>query len=120
MPCVLIVIVLVCSLSLLLARQLYGLCQLFPEAASKAMQTTLVDSAHSMEEVLEVKGRAAFPQLDMVLLTFLIWFCFPLLCCVIVMDCYLFLRETLLYMSSQGKSQGNARLTSVDPVPFVL
>uniref|UniRef100_A0A673WFH3 NOP14 nucleolar protein homolog (yeast) n=1 Tax=Salmo trutta TaxID=8032 RepID=A0A673WFH3_SALTR len=47
--------------------QLYGLCQLFPEAASKAMQTTLVDSAHSMEEVLEVKGRAAFPQLDMLI-----------------------------------------------------
>ncbi|XP_055731140.1 nucleolar protein 14 [Salvelinus fontinalis] len=47
--------------------QLYGLCQLFPEAASKAMQMTLVDSAHSMEEVLEVKGRAAFPQLDMLI-----------------------------------------------------
>uniref|UniRef100_A0A8C7W9V1 Nucleolar protein 14 n=1 Tax=Oncorhynchus mykiss TaxID=8022 RepID=A0A8C7W9V1_ONCMY len=47
--------------------QLYGLCQLFPEAASKAMQTTLVDSAHRMEEVLEVKGRAAFPQLDMLI-----------------------------------------------------
>uniref|UniRef100_A0A8C8M8M7 Nucleolar protein 14 n=1 Tax=Oncorhynchus tshawytscha TaxID=74940 RepID=A0A8C8M8M7_ONCTS len=47
--------------------QLYGLCQLFPEAASKAMQTTLVDSAHRMEEILEVKGRAAFPQLDMLI-----------------------------------------------------
>uniref|UniRef100_A0A8C7D8G3 NOP14 nucleolar protein homolog (yeast) n=1 Tax=Oncorhynchus kisutch TaxID=8019 RepID=A0A8C7D8G3_ONCKI len=47
--------------------QLYGLCQLFPEAASKAMQTTLVDSAHRMEDVLEVKGRAAFPQLDMLI-----------------------------------------------------
>lgn len=50
-----------------LVPELYGLCQLFPEAACKAMQSTLGDSAHSMEEVLEVKGRAAFPRLDMLI-----------------------------------------------------
>ncbi|XP_067106491.1 nucleolar protein 14 [Osmerus mordax] len=50
-----------------LIPQLYDLCQLFPDVACKAMQSTLGDSAHSMEEVLEVKGRAAFPRLDMLL-----------------------------------------------------
>ncbi|KAM3873897.1 nucleolar protein 14 [Diretmus argenteus] len=48
-----------------LIPELYALCQMFPEALCKAMQTTLGDSAHSMEEVLEVRGRAAFPPLDM-------------------------------------------------------
>ncbi|KAJ8402380.1 hypothetical protein AAFF_G00368690 [Aldrovandia affinis] len=48
-----------------LTPQLYGLCQLFPDAACKAMQTVLNDSAHEMEEAIEVKGRAAFPGLDM-------------------------------------------------------
>ncbi|XP_036385181.1 nucleolar protein 14 [Megalops cyprinoides] len=48
-----------------LIPQLYGLCQLFPDAACKAMQTVLNDSAHEMEEAIEVKGRAAFPGLDM-------------------------------------------------------
>lgn len=52
-------------------RQLYGLCQLFPDAACKAMQTMLSDSAHEMEEAIEVKGRASFPGLDMVPQTFL-------------------------------------------------
>ncbi|XP_056146831.1 nucleolar protein 14 [Lampris incognitus] len=50
-----------------LVPQLYALCQMFPEASCKAMQTILRDSAHSMEEVLEVKGRAAFPPLDMMI-----------------------------------------------------
>ncbi|KAM4635490.1 nucleolar protein 14 isoform 1-T2 [Polymixia lowei] len=45
--------------------QLYALCQMFPQASSKALQTALGDSAHSMEESVEVKGRAAFPGLDM-------------------------------------------------------
>ncbi|XP_061119220.1 nucleolar protein 14 [Conger conger] len=48
-----------------LIPQLYGLCQLFPDAACKAMQTVLNDSAHEMEEAIEVKGRASFPGLDM-------------------------------------------------------
>lgn len=39
---------------------------MFPEAACKAMQNILRDAAHSMEEVLEVKGHVAFPSLDMV------------------------------------------------------
>ncbi|XP_053195950.1 nucleolar protein 14 [Scomber japonicus] len=50
-----------------LIPELYGLCQMFPEAACKAMQSTIADSAHSMEEVLEVKGHAAFPPLDMLI-----------------------------------------------------
>ncbi|XP_010891122.2 nucleolar protein 14 [Esox lucius] len=50
-----------------LIPQLYDLCQLFPETASKGLQTTLGDDAHSMEEVLEVKGRTAFPKLDMLI-----------------------------------------------------
>ncbi|KAG9354144.1 hypothetical protein JZ751_012268 [Albula glossodonta] len=47
--------------------KLYGLCQLFPDAACNAMQTVLNDSAHEMEESIEVKGRAAFPGLDMLI-----------------------------------------------------
>jgi len=39
---------------------------MFPEAACKAVQTLLSDSGHSMEETLEVKGRAPMPDLDMV------------------------------------------------------
>ncbi|KAJ7986855.1 hypothetical protein DPEC_G00332740 [Dallia pectoralis] len=50
-----------------LIPQMYGLCQLFPEAASRALRTALGDNAHSMSEVLEVKGRTAFPQLDMLI-----------------------------------------------------
>uniref|UniRef100_A0A4W6CFT4 NOP14 nucleolar protein homolog (yeast) n=1 Tax=Lates calcarifer TaxID=8187 RepID=A0A4W6CFT4_LATCA len=50
-----------------LIPELYALCQMFPEAACKAMQSILGDAAHSMEEVLEVKGHAAFPALDMLI-----------------------------------------------------
>ncbi|XP_019937980.2 nucleolar protein 14 [Paralichthys olivaceus] len=50
-----------------LIPELYALCQMFPDAACKAMQSVLGDSAHSMEEVLEVKGQAAFPALDMLI-----------------------------------------------------
>ncbi|CAN9504305.1 unnamed protein product [Ophioblennius macclurei] len=48
-----------------LIPELYALCQMFPDAACKAMQGILGDAAHSMEEVIEVKGHAAFPTLDM-------------------------------------------------------
>uniref|UniRef100_UPI0037E97761 nucleolar protein 14 n=1 Tax=Semicossyphus pulcher TaxID=241346 RepID=UPI0037E97761 len=48
-----------------LIPELYTLCQMFPDAACKAMQTILGDAAHSMEEVLEVKGHTGFPTLDM-------------------------------------------------------
>ncbi|KAJ8338990.1 hypothetical protein SKAU_G00357760 [Synaphobranchus kaupii] len=50
-----------------LIPQLCGLCQLFPAAACKAMQTVLSDSAHEMEEAIEVKGRTSFPGLDMLI-----------------------------------------------------
>uniref|UniRef100_A0AAY4DRM9 Nucleolar protein 14 n=1 Tax=Denticeps clupeoides TaxID=299321 RepID=A0AAY4DRM9_9TELE len=50
-----------------LIPQLYGLCQLFPGAACKTMQTLLSDSMHTMEETIEVKGWAAFPGLDMLI-----------------------------------------------------
>lgn len=50
-----------------LIPQIYSLCQMFPDAACKVMQTLLSDSAHSMEEMLEVKGRAAMPDLDLLI-----------------------------------------------------
>ncbi|XP_022532058.2 nucleolar protein 14 [Astyanax mexicanus] len=50
-----------------LIPQVYSLCQLFPASACKVMQTLLSDGGHSMEEAVEVKGRAAFPGLDMLI-----------------------------------------------------
>ncbi|KAG7473141.1 hypothetical protein JOB18_025811 [Solea senegalensis] len=50
-----------------LIPELYTLCQMFPEAACTAMQSFLADAGHSLEEVLEVKGRGAFPALDMLI-----------------------------------------------------
>uniref|UniRef100_A0A1A7XFD4 Myosin X-like 1 n=1 Tax=Iconisemion striatum TaxID=60296 RepID=A0A1A7XFD4_9TELE len=50
-----------------LIPELYALCQMFPQAACQAMQSILGDAAHSMEEVLEVKGHAPFPTLDMLI-----------------------------------------------------
>lgn len=50
-----------------LIPEIYTLCQMFPEAACKAMQTIFGDAGHSMEEVLEVKGHVAFPTLDMLI-----------------------------------------------------
>ncbi|NWT01280.1 NOP14 protein, partial [Mionectes macconnelli] len=47
-----------------LVLPLYNLCQMFPEAASDSVKFILRDAAHDMEEVIEVKGRAAFPGLD--------------------------------------------------------
>lgn len=43
---------------------------MFPEAACKSMQSILGDAAHSMEEVLEVKGHAGFPGLDVVWISY--------------------------------------------------
>ncbi|XP_050960850.1 nucleolar protein 14 [Labeo rohita] len=51
-----------------LIPQICSLCQMFPEAACKAVQTLLSDGGHSMEETLEVKGRAPMPDLDMLVL----------------------------------------------------
>ncbi|XP_068560827.1 nucleolar protein 14 [Cebidichthys violaceus] len=50
-----------------LIPELYTMCQMFPEAACKAMQSILADAGHSAEEVLEVKGHVAFPTLDMLI-----------------------------------------------------
>ncbi|XP_051960872.1 nucleolar protein 14 [Xyrauchen texanus] len=50
-----------------LIPQICSLCQLFPDSACKVMQTLIGDSAHSMGETLEVKGRAAMPGLDMLM-----------------------------------------------------
>ncbi|KAM9678424.1 nucleolar protein 14 [Trichechus inunguis] len=50
-----------------LVVQLYNLCQLFPEAASDAMRFVFRDAMHEMEEMLETKGRAAFPGLDVLI-----------------------------------------------------
>ncbi|NXI57063.1 NOP14 protein, partial [Chloroceryle aenea] len=47
-----------------LVLPLYNLCQMFPEAASDSVKFILRDAAHDMEEVIEVKGHAAFPGLD--------------------------------------------------------
>uniref|UniRef100_A0A671PUV1 NOP14 nucleolar protein homolog (yeast) n=1 Tax=Sinocyclocheilus anshuiensis TaxID=1608454 RepID=A0A671PUV1_9TELE len=57
--------------------QICGLCQMFPEAACKAVQTLLSDSGHSMEETLEVKGRAPMPDLDMLVLLKITALLFP-------------------------------------------
>ncbi|KAF1651935.1 Nucleolar protein 14, partial [Eudyptes chrysocome] len=48
-----------------LVLPLYDLCQMFPEAASDSIKFILRDAAHDMEGVIEVKGRATFPGLDM-------------------------------------------------------
>lgn len=50
-----------------LMPEVYALCQMFPEAACKSMQSILGDAAHSTEEALEAKGHAAFPTLDMLI-----------------------------------------------------
>ncbi|XP_074443556.1 nucleolar protein 14 [Larus michahellis] len=50
-----------------LVLPLYNLCQMFPGAASDSIKFILRDAAHDMEEVIEVKGRATFPGLDMLI-----------------------------------------------------
>ncbi|NXN96957.1 NOP14 protein, partial [Rhinopomastus cyanomelas] len=50
-----------------LVLPLYNLCQMFPEAASDSIKFILRDAAHDTEEAVEVKGRATFPGLDMLI-----------------------------------------------------
>ncbi|XP_029024498.1 nucleolar protein 14 [Betta splendens] len=50
-----------------LIPELYALCQMFPDAACRSMQNILRDAGHSMEEALEVKGHASFPDLVMLI-----------------------------------------------------
>ncbi|XP_024429557.1 nucleolar protein 14 [Desmodus rotundus] len=50
-----------------LAVQLYGLCQMFPESASESVRFVLRDAMHEMEGMIEAKGRAAFPGLDVLI-----------------------------------------------------
>ena len=54
------------QLVFLTLRQLYGLCQMFPESASESVRFVLRDAMHEMEGMIEAKGRAAFPGLDVV------------------------------------------------------
>uniref|UniRef100_A0A8C4PG08 NOP14 nucleolar protein n=1 Tax=Equus asinus asinus TaxID=83772 RepID=A0A8C4PG08_EQUAS len=49
-----------------LVVQLYNLCQMFPESASDSIKFVLRDAMHEMEGMIETKGRAAFPGLDVV------------------------------------------------------
>lgn len=60
-----------------LIPQLYELCQMFPEAASKAMRSTLADGVHDMEEELEVNGHCNFPGLDMLVYLKVVSLLFP-------------------------------------------
>lgn len=53
---------------------MYDLCQMFPKAASNHVKLVLQDATHDMEEILAVKGHAAFPGLDMVRLYLFIAF----------------------------------------------
>lgn len=56
-----------CSADLfLMDRQLYDLCQMFPESAGESVKFVLRDAMHEMERTIEAKGRAAFPGLDVV------------------------------------------------------
>ncbi|XP_068926829.1 nucleolar protein 14 [Petaurus breviceps papuanus] len=50
-----------------LVVQLYNLCQMFPEFASSSVKFVLRDVVHEMEEMIEIKGRAAFPGLDVLI-----------------------------------------------------
>lgn len=56
----------VISVMFLFNRQLYNLCQMFPESASDSIKFVLRDAMHEMEEMIETKGRALFPGLDVV------------------------------------------------------
>ncbi|XP_036848148.2 nucleolar protein 14 [Manis javanica] len=50
-----------------LVVQLYSLCQLFPESASSSLKFVLRDAMHEMEGMVETRGRAAFPGLDVLI-----------------------------------------------------
>ncbi|NXY20421.1 NOP14 protein, partial [Atrichornis clamosus] len=60
-----------------LVLPLYSLCQMFPEAASDSIRFILRDAAHDLDEVIEVKGRAAFPGLDTLIYLKIISLLFP-------------------------------------------
>ncbi|XP_007496879.1 nucleolar protein 14 [Monodelphis domestica] len=57
--------------------QLYNLCQMFPEFASSSVKFVLRDVVHEMEEMIEIKGRAAFPGLDVLIYLKIIGILFP-------------------------------------------
>nr|XP_056711655.1 nucleolar protein 14 [Euleptes europaea] len=61
----------------MLVPTLYDLCQMFPEAVSHHVKLVLRDAAHDMDEVLEVRGRAPFPGLDMLICLKIIAILFP-------------------------------------------
>ncbi|XP_003461905.1 nucleolar protein 14 isoform X1 [Cavia porcellus] len=46
---------------------LYHLCQMFPQSASSSVKFVLRDAMHDMEEMIETKGRATFPGLDVLI-----------------------------------------------------
>ncbi|XP_058402598.1 nucleolar protein 14 [Diceros bicornis minor] len=50
-----------------LVVQLYNLCQMFPESASDSVRFLLRDAMHEMEGMIETKGRATFPGLDVLI-----------------------------------------------------
>ncbi|XP_008053974.2 nucleolar protein 14 [Carlito syrichta] len=50
-----------------LVVQLYNLCQMFPESASDSIRFVLRDAMHEMEEMVETKGRATLPGLDVLI-----------------------------------------------------
>lgn len=60
-----------------LVPTLYDLCQMFPKAANNRVNRILQDAAHDMDEILEVKGHAALPGLDMIMYLKIIAILFP-------------------------------------------
>uniref|UniRef100_A0A8U8AQ40 NOP14 nucleolar protein n=1 Tax=Geospiza parvula TaxID=87175 RepID=A0A8U8AQ40_GEOPR len=60
-----------------LVLPLYNLCQMFPQAASDSIRFILRDAAHDLEEVIEVKGRAALPGLDTLIYLKIVSLLFP-------------------------------------------
>ncbi|XP_063780458.1 nucleolar protein 14 [Pseudophryne corroboree] len=46
---------------------LYNLCQMFPEAAAKCVRDALQDIARTLDEMVESKGRTAYPALHVLL-----------------------------------------------------
>ncbi|XP_069351805.1 nucleolar protein 14 isoform X2 [Eulemur rufifrons] len=60
-----------------LVVQLYSLCQMFPESASDSVKFVLRDAMHEMEEMIETKGRAALPGLDVLIYLKIVGLLFP-------------------------------------------
>uniref|UniRef100_A0A2K6GVY8 NOP14 nucleolar protein n=1 Tax=Propithecus coquereli TaxID=379532 RepID=A0A2K6GVY8_PROCO len=56
---------------------LYSLCQMFPESASDSVKFVLRDAMHEMEEMIETKGRAALPGLDVLIYLKIVGLLFP-------------------------------------------